>query len=94
MSNRATERFVEALKPHQRDESSGSIYDRAANMTEAVLVVDEGDDASSLVEACFEKRFPVAVDLVRHDPSVPRIETGSRDIIGRSAINRFLSSRG
>ena len=93
MPNPVTERFVRALTPHQRDDSGGSIYDRAANMTDAVLVVDEGTDASSLVEACFEKRFSVAVDLVRHDPLVPRIDTGSQQIVGSTAIRKFLASR-
>jgi len=91
MPNRLTERFVEALNSGARDE--GSVYYRAANMTNALLVVDEEHDAKGLVEACFENQFPVAVVLVRHDPSVPRIETESESIVGEPSIRKFLESR-
>jgi hypothetical protein len=89
--NPVTERFVELLDPRQRDEN---VYYRATNMTDAILVVDEESDASSLVEACFESRFPVAVSRVRHDPSVPRIEFSTEeDRVGETAIREFLAHR-
>ena len=92
--NRVTDRFLGALNPLHRDEGEHGVYHRATNMTSAVLVVDEGGDASSLMKACFEHRFPVAVDLVRHDPCVPRIETTSKKIVGEPEIRYFLKSRG
>jgi Ni,Fe-hydrogenase III component G len=61
-------------------------------MTKAVLVVDEDEDATSLVQACFDKRLPVAVDFTRNDPSVPRIETESREIVGLEAIQEYLET--
>jgi hypothetical protein len=61
-------------------------------MTNAVLVVNEDDDASSLVKACFEHHFPVAVALARHDPCVPRIETSSQKVVGEPQIRLFLAN--
>ena len=88
-----TQRFLTALEPGHRDESLHSVYHRAVNMTNAILVVDEAKDASPLLEACFDHRFPVAVDLVRHDPNVPRIESSSMRIVGEPEIRRFLEKR-
>lgn len=93
MTSHATERFLHALSPAGRDEGERSVFYRAANMTCGVLVVDEGSDASPLLEACFEHRFPVAVNFVRHDPSVPRIEMSSEEVVGESEIRYFLASR-
>ncbi len=94
MRNPLTENFLSALKPVNRDEGEGSVYHRAANMTSAVLVLDEDTDATGLVEECFEHHLPVAVDLVRHDPCVPRIEIASREIVGEGPIRSFLANRG
>ncbi len=91
--NPLTERFLGALKPEHGDETENSVYHRAAKKTSAVLVVNEDEDASSLVTACFEHRFPVAVELVRHDPCVPRIEMTSRRIVGEQEILNFLVNR-
>ena len=93
MANRVTERFLHALSPAGRDEGERSLFHRVANMTSGVLVVDEESDARPLLVACFESRFPVAVNYVRHDPSVPRIETSSEEVVGEPEIRHFLASR-
>ncbi len=93
MLNPITENFLSALRPGHREEGEGSVYHRATNMTSGVLVVNEDEDSTLLVQECFEHRFPVAVDLVRHDPDVPRIETASQQIVGQARIRSFLASR-
>ncbi len=87
------EQFLRAMDPDRRDETPDSVFYRAANMTEAVLVVAEDSDSSSLVQDCFEEQFPVVVDVVRHDPFVPRVVTSSQEIVGEDAIRQFLVSR-
>lgn len=84
------ERLVEAFDPVGREEGVGSVYYRAMNMTQGVLVANQEDSVEIMTE-CLEAGFPVALELREESPYDPRIETPSESVIGRSAISGFLA---
>jgi len=82
--------FLRALHPENRDESEASVFHHAMNVTAGVLVLERPHADATLVEACFRHGLPVGVEIVAHDPRSPRLEVGSREVVGAAAIRTYL----
>jgi len=67
--------------------------DRNPKRATGILVCDIDTDESDLVKECFRSGLSVAVEPVRFDPEVPRLEVGNITVVGTQAIKYFLVTR-